>query len=31
MLFPQQTLGFNPDWSPQRPIRLGEKMGNRPA
>ena len=31
MLFPQQTLGLNPDWSPQRPIRLGEKMGNRPA
>jgi phosphatidylserine decarboxylase len=29
MLFPQRTLTFNPDWSPQRPIRLGEKMGDR--
>ncbi len=31
MLFPQHTLAFNPDWSPQRPIRLGEKMGDRAA
>ena len=31
MLFPQGALSFNPDWSPQRPIRLGEKMGQRPA
>ena len=29
LLFPQHTLNFNPDWSPQRPIRLGEKMGER--
>ena len=29
MLFPQHTLAFNPDWSPQRPIRFGEKMGGR--
>ncbi len=29
MLFPQHTLAFNPDWSLQRPIRLGEKMGGR--
>jgi phosphatidylserine decarboxylase len=29
MLFPQQTLAFNPDWSPQRSIRFGEKMGGR--
>jgi phosphatidylserine decarboxylase len=31
MLFPQGALNFNPDWSPQRPIRLGEKMGDRAA
>ena len=29
MLFPQHTLAFNPDWSPQRSIRFGEKMGGR--
>jgi phosphatidylserine decarboxylase len=29
MLFPTNTLSFNADWSPQRPIRLGEKMGGR--
>ncbi len=29
MLFPRQTLGFNPDWAPARPIRLGEAMGTR--
>ncbi|MDP2135643.1 MAG: archaetidylserine decarboxylase [Sulfuritalea sp.] len=27
MLFPKAVLKFNADWSPQRPIRLGEKMG----
>jgi phosphatidylserine decarboxylase len=31
MLFPRDTLCFNPDWAPQRPIRLGEKMGERPG
>jgi len=31
MLFPRGALTFNPDWSPQRPIRLGEKMGARPG
>jgi phosphatidylserine decarboxylase len=31
LLFPRHTLAFNPDWSPQRPIRLGEKMGDRAA
>ncbi|KAF0164002.1 MAG: phosphatidylserine decarboxylase [Rhodocyclaceae bacterium] len=30
MLFPKNTLQFNAEWSPQRPIRLGEKMGGRP-
>jgi phosphatidylserine decarboxylase len=29
MLFPTNTLSFNADWSPQRLIRLGEKMGGR--
>ena len=29
MLFPANALTFNADWSPQRPIRLGEKMGGR--
>jgi len=31
MLFPNKTLEFNAEWSPQRPIRLGEKMGGRPG
>ncbi len=31
MLFPNNTLQFNPDWAPQRPIRLGERMGNQIA
>ncbi len=29
MLFPQGTLKFNPAWSPQRSVRLGEIMGER--
>ena len=29
MLFPKGALKFNPEWSPQRTIRLGEKMGDR--
>jgi len=29
MLFPKNTLKFNAEWSPQRAIRLGEKMGER--
>ncbi|MDP1612052.1 MAG: archaetidylserine decarboxylase [Sulfuritalea sp.] len=31
MLFPKGVLEFNAEWSPQRPIRLGEKMGERAA
>ena len=31
MLFPRDTLAFNAEWAPQRPIRLGEKMGQKPA
>ncbi len=28
MLFPENTLSFNPEWSPARAIRMGETMGN---
>jgi phosphatidylserine decarboxylase len=31
MLFRKDSIAFNPDWAPQRPVRLGEMMGNRPA
>jgi phosphatidylserine decarboxylase len=31
MLFPRETVVFNNDWVPERPVRLGEMMGNRPA
>ncbi len=31
MLFPADTLEFNLDWAPARPIRLGEAMGRRRA
>jgi phosphatidylserine decarboxylase len=31
MLFRQGEIGFNPDWAPERKVRLGETMGNRPA
>lgn len=27
LLFPKNTLEFNPDWAPARPIRMGEAMG----
>lgn len=30
MLFPPDTIAFNPDWAPERPVRLGERMGDRP-
>ncbi len=30
MLFPKDTLAFNPEWSPARAIRMGEAMGNAP-
>lgn len=29
MLFPRGVMKFNAGWAPQRPIRLGEKMGDR--
>ncbi|WP_322402041.1 archaetidylserine decarboxylase [Massilia luteola] len=31
MLFRPGTIRFNPDWAPERAVRLGETMGNRPA
>jgi phosphatidylserine decarboxylase len=31
MLFKKDTIRFNPEWAPERPVRLGEVMGNRPA
>jgi phosphatidylserine decarboxylase len=31
MLFKQGTILFNEDWAPERLVRLGELMGNRPA
>ncbi|MDR3391625.1 MAG: archaetidylserine decarboxylase [Sulfuriferula sp.] len=27
MLFPKDTLQFNPAWAPERPVRMGEAMG----
>ncbi|MGZ5198479.1 MAG: archaetidylserine decarboxylase [Telluria sp.] len=30
MLFKRGTIAFNPDWAPERSVRLGELMGNRP-
>jgi phosphatidylserine decarboxylase len=30
MLFPQNALGFNPAWSPARPVKMGEPMGAKP-
>lgn len=31
MLFEPAAIVFNEDWAPERPVRLGEVMGNRPA
>ncbi|MFC3712950.1 archaetidylserine decarboxylase [Sphingoaurantiacus capsulatus] len=31
MLFRPGAIAFNADWAPERPVRLGELMGNRPA
>ncbi|MCC2980978.1 archaetidylserine decarboxylase [Sphingomonas sp. IC4-52] len=31
MLFKRNTITFNEDWTPERPVRLGERMGQRPA
>ena len=31
LLFPRKTLVFNPDWAPERPVRLGEAMATEHA
>nr|WP_248287298.1 archaetidylserine decarboxylase [Massilia antarctica] len=31
MLFKKDTIDFNAEWAPERPVRLGEAMGNKPA
>jgi phosphatidylserine decarboxylase len=31
MLFPKDTLSFNPEWQPAKSLRLSEAMGNKPA
>jgi phosphatidylserine decarboxylase len=31
MLFGKDRLGFNPEWAAERPIRMGEVMGRKPA
>jgi phosphatidylserine decarboxylase len=31
MLFRHGAIAFNEDWGPERPVRLGETMGNRAA
>ncbi|WP_374279062.1 archaetidylserine decarboxylase [Azonexus sp.] len=30
LLFPKDTLAFNPDWAPAGAVRMGEMMGSRP-
>ncbi len=30
MLFKKDTIKFNPEWAAERPIKLGESMGNKP-
>jgi len=27
MLFPKNTLSFNPEWAAARPVQLGQNMG----
>ncbi|UOD28671.1 phosphatidylserine decarboxylase [Massilia violaceinigra] len=29
MLFKKDTIAFNPEWAPERPVRLGEVMGEK--
>ena len=31
MLFPQDSIAFSADWSPEKSVRLGETMGDRPS
>jgi phosphatidylserine decarboxylase len=30
MLFRKDTICFNPEWAPERPVQLGEMMGYKP-
>jgi phosphatidylserine decarboxylase len=30
LLFKKDAIAFNVDWAPERSVRLGEVMGNRP-
>jgi len=30
LLWPKGRIRFNPDWAPERAVRLGEKMGDQP-
>ena len=31
MLFRQGAIAIDESWAPERPVRLGERMGDRPA
>ncbi|GAA4003439.1 archaetidylserine decarboxylase [Sphingomonas humi] len=31
LLFRKDAITFNPSWAPERPVRLGEAMGDRPS
>lgn len=31
MLFGRDVIAFNADWAPERPVRMGDMMGNRPG
>lgn len=31
MLFGRDVIAFNGDWAPERPVRMGDMMGNRPG
>ena len=31
LLFPKGAVGFNPEWAPARPVRLGEALGAKPV
>lgn len=31
MLFERDRIAFTPDWAPERTVRLGERMGDRPV
>jgi phosphatidylserine decarboxylase len=31
VMFPKNTLSFNPEWQPTKALRMGEAMGNKPV